>query len=283
MEIKNRLKVIRKANNLTLDDIAKETGIKRGTYNNYENSKTNPSPETWQKLSNYFGLSVPYLQGYNPEAKDIFNVFSLRVKNFIKRYNRYILDNNLSLGPLNRHIFLDWLKGDSKPSDDELKVIAAIQTTYSFEQLKDLIKKKQLVKIIPVPSLRANQSGNSMKNHKEHGNLASSDKDTQLDESNVLKQQNISWPLNDLNITDIAEQLVDKSSVNNNLDNQFTKLDAMSFELLVTIYQYQGDDFDEINLDLLRKMPESQKRKVLDNFVKFMAHEAISNPDGLPF
>ena len=62
--MKNRLKQLRKEKGLTLDDIQSQTGIKRGTYNNYENGTTKPKLETWQELADFFGVSVPYLQGY---------------------------------------------------------------------------------------------------------------------------------------------------------------------------------------------------------------------------
>lgn len=61
--MKNRLKQLRKEKGLTLDDIQSQTGIKRGTYNNYENGTTKPKLETWQALADFFGVSVPYLQG----------------------------------------------------------------------------------------------------------------------------------------------------------------------------------------------------------------------------
>lgn len=59
----NRLKQLRKEKSLTLSDISKLTGINHGTYNNYENGKTNPTSKTWQQLAVFFGVSVPYLQG----------------------------------------------------------------------------------------------------------------------------------------------------------------------------------------------------------------------------
>lgn len=59
----NRLKELRKNKNYTLDDIEELTGIKRGTYSNYENGKTEPKLKTWQKLADFYGVSVPYLQG----------------------------------------------------------------------------------------------------------------------------------------------------------------------------------------------------------------------------
>lgn len=59
----NRIKELRKEKGLTLDEIQSKTGINRSTYNNYENGKTEPKPETWQALADYFNVSVPYLQG----------------------------------------------------------------------------------------------------------------------------------------------------------------------------------------------------------------------------
>ncbi|MCO6546193.1 MAG: helix-turn-helix transcriptional regulator [Gilliamella sp.] len=61
----NRLKELRIKNNLTLDDIEAKTGIKRGTYSNYENNKTEPKIETWKKLADYFNVSTSYLMGLN--------------------------------------------------------------------------------------------------------------------------------------------------------------------------------------------------------------------------
>lgn len=61
--MKNRLKQLRKEKGLTLDEIQSKTGIKRGTYNNYENSVTEPKLETWQKLADFFKVPTEYLMG----------------------------------------------------------------------------------------------------------------------------------------------------------------------------------------------------------------------------
>lgn len=61
----NRLKELRNQKGLTLDDIEAQTGIKRGTYSNYENSKTEPKLATWQKLADFFEIPVTYLQGFD--------------------------------------------------------------------------------------------------------------------------------------------------------------------------------------------------------------------------
>ena len=59
--IKNRLKELRKSHGYTLDDIENITGIKRGTYSNYENGKTEPKLFVLQHLALFYGVSVPYL------------------------------------------------------------------------------------------------------------------------------------------------------------------------------------------------------------------------------
>lgn len=79
--MKNRLKELREEKGLTLDDIENVTGIKRGTFNNYENGKTEPRLETWLKLANFFNVPVPYLQGltisrYSPGSNDSFEQFA---------------------------------------------------------------------------------------------------------------------------------------------------------------------------------------------------------------
>ena len=63
----NRLKELRINHGYTLDDIESKTGIKRGTYSNYENHNTEPKLERWQKLADFFGVSVSYLQGIDAD------------------------------------------------------------------------------------------------------------------------------------------------------------------------------------------------------------------------
>lgn len=65
----NRLRELRKKKKYTLDDIEAKTGIKRGTYNNYESGKTEPKPSTWQVLADFFNVSVAYLKGAYSEEE----------------------------------------------------------------------------------------------------------------------------------------------------------------------------------------------------------------------
>lgn len=97
----NRLKELRLKHGYTLDDIESKTGIKRGTYSNYENHNTEPKIETWQKLADFFGVSVPYLQGIEPEVSP-----ENMIKKIIPKLHKEYFDNYLLLnGELPRGTF----------------------------------------------------------------------------------------------------------------------------------------------------------------------------------
>ncbi|CAK1238888.1 Transcriptional regulator [Fructobacillus cardui] len=63
--MQNRLKELRKEKKLSLVSIEKQTGIKRSTFSDYENGKTEPKLATWQKLADFFGVDIGYLQGFS--------------------------------------------------------------------------------------------------------------------------------------------------------------------------------------------------------------------------
>lgn len=61
----NRIKELRIKNNLTLRQLGKELNMRDSTLSQYENKKRNPKLEIWQKIANYFDVSVQYLKGYD--------------------------------------------------------------------------------------------------------------------------------------------------------------------------------------------------------------------------
>ena len=61
----NRLKELRKAKKLSQKELAEETDIPYRTLQNWENGESNIKPEKAKKLADYFGVSVPYLLGYD--------------------------------------------------------------------------------------------------------------------------------------------------------------------------------------------------------------------------
>lgn len=71
--MQNRIKEFRNSKGLTLDEMSEQIGIKRGTLNNYENSKTEPKLETWEKLARFFNVRIPVVQGIELSFTDKLN------------------------------------------------------------------------------------------------------------------------------------------------------------------------------------------------------------------
>ena len=67
--MKNRIKELRQKNNLTLKELGQKVGLATNTISRYEIGKREPKLETWQKLADYFNVSVPYLQGFTDNYK----------------------------------------------------------------------------------------------------------------------------------------------------------------------------------------------------------------------
>lgn len=59
----NNVRKLRKEQGLSIRKLSKLTGLAAATISNYEREERNPKIENWQKLANFFGVSVEYLQG----------------------------------------------------------------------------------------------------------------------------------------------------------------------------------------------------------------------------
>lgn len=58
-----RLKELRKRKNLTQKELAEQIGIKRNSYSDWENGKTEPSYENLVMLADLFDVSLDWLFG----------------------------------------------------------------------------------------------------------------------------------------------------------------------------------------------------------------------------
>lgn len=65
--MQNRLKELRTKEHLTLKELGEQLGMPNSTLSRYETGKREPKLETWQKLADFFGVSVTYLQGLSQE------------------------------------------------------------------------------------------------------------------------------------------------------------------------------------------------------------------------
>lgn len=60
----NRIKQLRKKNNLTLVELGEKVDLPKGTLSRYENGIREPKPAVWVTLADFFNVSVSYLKGY---------------------------------------------------------------------------------------------------------------------------------------------------------------------------------------------------------------------------
>ena len=59
----NRIKELRLEKGLSQRKLSEETGISQQSLSFYEKGQRNPKIETWQKLADYFNVSIGYVQG----------------------------------------------------------------------------------------------------------------------------------------------------------------------------------------------------------------------------
>lgn len=69
--MQNRIKELREKRGISQEELANEVNLSNQVISFYENGKREPKIEKWQKLADYFNVSVPYLQGYVDEYIDI--------------------------------------------------------------------------------------------------------------------------------------------------------------------------------------------------------------------
>lgn len=70
----NRLKELRQKNSLTLKELGSKIGIPNNSLSQYENGRRQAKLEVWQKLADFFKVSVPYLQGLTYTTDEIIKI-----------------------------------------------------------------------------------------------------------------------------------------------------------------------------------------------------------------
>ena len=64
----NRIKELRKEKKLTISKVSDDLNIPKTTLNNYENGKRTPRDSVlWEKIADYFNVSVSYLMGLSDQ------------------------------------------------------------------------------------------------------------------------------------------------------------------------------------------------------------------------
>ena len=137
----NRLKQLRQQTGDTQEDVAKAIGVTRRGYQKMENEESQIKSDKAQKLAKYFGVSVGYLLGYEPESEQVSNYqkikicfsndeeLSFLVRNFTEKELTKITSQfnngnlmrirNLSVNPKNvNYFFVDDFKESEDLEDD---------------------------------------------------------------------------------------------------------------------------------------------------------------------
>lgn len=82
--MKNRILELRKKNKVSQGDVAKALNVTRQAISQYETGDREPKLETWKKLADFFGVSVPYLQGLTIDRYDVLKVLNSAYYDFFK-------------------------------------------------------------------------------------------------------------------------------------------------------------------------------------------------------
>ncbi len=94
----NRIRELRAEKNISQAQLASDTGISQQSLSQYEKESRKPKIEAWQKLADYFGVSVGYLQGIEEQpTTDIQNQkrWNKRERSFLKALREsYMLDGS---------------------------------------------------------------------------------------------------------------------------------------------------------------------------------------------
>lgn len=154
MQTPNRLKELRIKRKLTLDDIETKTGIKRGTYSNYENSKTEPKLEVWQELARFFNVSVPYLQGFDEHKpnrlKELRDKKGMSQSQFVQAFNELLISKKMK--PITIPTYSRWENSLNSPTEKVWQQLADYFEV-SVPYLKDEIDTEYLEKLIELAIL----------------------------------------------------------------------------------------------------------------------------------
>lgn len=65
----NRIKELRKQKGIGQKELAKSLGVTQQTISLYEKDSREPKLATWEKLANFFQVSLPFIQGYDSEVQ----------------------------------------------------------------------------------------------------------------------------------------------------------------------------------------------------------------------
>ena len=149
LNMENRLKEIRQKNSLTLEKMGEKVGIAKNTLSRYESGKREPKLEVWQKLADFFNVSVPYLQGLDKHTsnrlKELRDKKGISQSQFVQAFNELLLSKKMK--PITIPTYSRWENSLNSPTEKVWQQLADYFEV-SVPYLKGEIDTEHLEKLI---------------------------------------------------------------------------------------------------------------------------------------
>jgi transcriptional regulator with XRE-family HTH domain len=101
--IGERLKTLRKENDMTLDELGVKLNMPKSSLSRYENGESDPSIETVKKIASFFNVSIDWLAGLSDSRNSEQN-YDFTYKDIVLECHK----NNISVERLKK--FIDLIK-----------------------------------------------------------------------------------------------------------------------------------------------------------------------------
>ena len=154
-QVPNRLRELRRSHGLTLKDTAEKVKeqealiITADALAKYERGDREPKLETWQKIANFFNVSVPYLQGFNGHKpnrlKELRDKRGISQSQFVQAFNRLLI--NKKMKPITIPTYSRWENSINSPTEKVWQQLAKYFQV-SVPYLKGEIDTEYLEKLV---------------------------------------------------------------------------------------------------------------------------------------
>ena len=147
--MENRLKELRQKNSLTLKELGSKIGIPNNSLSQYENGRRQAKLEVWQKLADFFNVSVPYLQGFDEHKsnrlKELRDKKGISQNQFVQAFNELLISKKMK--PITIPTYSRWENSLNSPTEKVWQQLADYYEV-SVPYLKGEIDTEYLEKLI---------------------------------------------------------------------------------------------------------------------------------------
>ena len=147
--MENRIKELRQKNCLTLEKMGEKVGIAKNTLSRYESGKREPKLEVWQKLADFFKVSVPYLQGLDEHTsnrlKELRDKKGISQSQFVQAFNELLISKKMK--PITIPTYSRWENSLNSPTEKVWQQLADYFEV-SVPYLKGEIDTEHLEKLV---------------------------------------------------------------------------------------------------------------------------------------